>query len=142
MPEMPCSGCGKEDFAPRRLSLDFLRTGDYNETIKYRERCMTMSDSFGADYLSLTDEEGNTFELELLDTIEFEGGTYSVFLPADIDTMSTDDPDYGFIILKCIEEDGEELYGSVDDEEELERVFEYYNELLDAEEDPDGEDEE
>ena len=100
-----------------------------------------MSDSFGADYLSLTDEEGNTFELELLDTIEFEGSTYSVFLPADIDTMSTDDPDYGFIILKCIEENGEELYGSVDDDEELERVFEYYNDILDAEEELEGEDE-
>ena len=99
-----------------------------------------MNEEYGADYISLTDEDGNEFELEVLDTIEFEGSTYTVFLPADIDSMSTDDPDYGFVILKCVEENGEELYGSVDDEEELERVYEFYMDMV--EEDGDEEEEE
>ena len=99
------------------------------------------NEEYGADYISLTDEDGNEFELEVLDTIEFEGSTYTVFLPADIDSMSTDDPDYGFVILKCVEENGEELYGSVDDEEELERVYEFYMDMVEEAGDEEEEEE-
>ena len=93
-----------------------------------------MSDQFGADYISLTDEEGNQFELEILDTVSFEGESYTVFLPADIDDMDPEDPDYGFVILRNVEDNGEELYASVDDEELLERIYEYYMELVENEE--------
>ena len=94
-----------------------------------------MSEQFGADYISLTDEEGNQFELEILDVVSFEGETYTVFLPADIDEMDPNDPDYGFVILKNVEDQGEELYASVDDEELLERVYDYYMELVENSED-------
>ena len=91
-----------------------------------------MSEEYGSDFITITDDEGNEFELELLDTMEFEGETYSAFLPADMDE---DDPDYGIIILKVIEEDGEELFGSVDDEDELQRVYDHFMEILFADED-------
>ena len=90
-----------------------------------------MSEEYGNDYISITDDEGNEFELEHLDTLEYEGQTYMVFLPTDI---SEDDPEFGYIILKVIEENGEELFGSVDDEDELNRVYDYYMELLFEEE--------
>jgi len=86
---------------------------------------------YGSDFITITDEEGNNFELEHLDTIEFEGETYMAFLPADMDE---EDPDYGIIILKVIEENGEEILGSVDDEDELDRVYERFMEILFAEE--------
>ena len=82
-----------------------------------------MSEEYGSDFLTLVDDEGNEFELEHLSTIEFEDQTYMAFLPADSDE---DDPDYGIIILKVMEEDGEEILGSVDDEAELDRVYTYY----------------
>ena len=97
-----------------------------------------MSDEYGSNYLTIADEEGNEFELEVLDTIEFEGASYTVFLPANIDEMDADDPDYGFVILKSLEEKGEEFYSSVDDEDELNRVYEYYMELLDKEDEESG----
>lgn len=92
-----------------------------------------MNEEF-ADIITVTDEEGNEFELELLDDIEFEGKDYSVLVPSNIEEMDVNDPDYGLIILRRIEEDGEEVYVSVDDEEELDRVYDYYMELADAEE--------
>lgn len=102
-----------------------------------------MSDDFGSDYLTITDDEGNEFELEVLDTIEFEGKTYKVFLPAGIDTMDVNDPDYGLIILESTEENGEEVFSSVDDENELNRVYEYYMQQMDEEDEtPSGEEEE
>lgn len=90
-----------------------------------------MDEEFGASFISIEDDEGNQFELEHLDTFQFEQQEYMVFLPAD---MSEDDPDYGLIILRVVEQDGEESFESVDDEDELSRVYDYYMEnLFDAE---------
>ena len=41
-----------------------------------------MSEEYGANFITVTDEEGNEFELEHLDTIEFNGTTYMAFFPA------------------------------------------------------------
>ena len=90
-----------------------------------------MDEEFGASYINITDDEGNEFELEHLDTIEFEGSEYMVFVPAD---MSEDDPDYGLIILRVVEVDGEEQFESIDDDGEKQRVYEYYMELVFSEE--------
>ena len=91
-----------------------------------------MDSGFGASYITIEDDDGNEFELEHLSTLEFEGEEYMVFLPADMDE---DDPDYGFVILKVVEEDGEEQFVSVDDEDQLQRVYEYYMEKVFADED-------
>ena len=96
-----------------------------------------MEEEFGASFITIEDDEGNTFELEHLSTIEFEGAEYMIFLPADMDE---NDPDYGFIILKVEEIDGEEQFASVDDEAELQRVYDYYMQtVFDEEDDLSGE---
>lgn len=92
-----------------------------------------MNEEFGSDIITVTDEEGNEFELELLDDIEFEGKEYSVLVPANIEEMDVNDPDYGLIILARVIENGEEVFVSVDDDAELDRVYDYYMELADAE---------
>ena len=91
-----------------------------------------MDEDFGASFITIEDDEGNEFELEHLSTLEFEGNEYMVFLPAD---MAEDDPDYGFIILQVEEVDGEEQFVSVDDEDKLQRIYDYYMEMVFAEED-------
>lgn len=83
-------------------------------------------------YVDITDEEGNNFKLEVVGEVEYEDALYRVFLPTDIEE---DDPDYGFIILKCTEVDGEEMLDSVDDEELLEKVYAVFMEELFDEED-------
>ncbi len=95
-----------------------------------------MEEEFGASFITIEDDEGNEFELEHLDTIEFEGEEYMIFLPADMDE---DDPDYGFIILQVEEADGEDQFVSVDDEEKLQRIYEYYMEKVFDEEGLPGE---
>ena len=101
-----------------------------------------MSEEFGGDFVTIVDEDGQEFELEILDTLEMDGNTYTIFAPADIEEMDVNDPDYGLIILRTTEENGEEVYDSVDDEEELDRVYNRYQEILDAEEEETGEPEE
>ena len=89
-----------------------------------------MESDFGASFITIEDDDGNEFELEHPSTLEFEGEEYMVFLPADMDE---DDPDYGFIILQVEEVDGEEQFVSVDDEDKLQRIYDYYMEEIFAE---------
>ena len=87
-----------------------------------------MSEAFGSDYLTIEDEEGNEFELEILNEFELDGQDY----------LAEDDPDFGIILLKIMEENGEELFGSIDDDDELDKVYNYYMEEIFADEDEDS----
>lgn len=98
-----------------------------------------MSKDFGGDLITIVDEEGNQYELELLDVLDLDGKSYSVFVPANIDEMDVNDPDYGLIFLRNREENGEEFFDSIDDEEEEQRVYESYQLILEAEEDEEDE---
>jgi len=82
-----------------------------------------MSDEYGNDFITITDDDGNEFELEHLDTLESNGSLYMAFAPADIDE---DDEDFGMIILKAVIEDGEDILTSIDDEKELDAVFDLF----------------
>ncbi len=95
-----------------------------------------MSENFGNDFITIIDDDGNEFNLELLDTIDHNGETFSAFLPADMDE---DDPDYGLILLSVTEdENGDELFESIDDDEKLEQVYQMFMTVFEAE-DGDGE---
>ena len=91
-----------------------------------------MSEEYGSDFISVTDEDGNEFELEHLGTLEHDGITYMAFVPADMDE---DDEDFGMIILQVVNENGEELLADVDDEALLNRVYDQFMEELFNEED-------
>lgn len=92
-----------------------------------------MSEEFGSDYITIIDDEGQEFELEVLDTMDYNGESYMAFLPAD---MQEDDPDYGIIILRVTEdEQGETIYESIDDEDQLQDVYEHFMVLLFDDED-------
>ena len=41
-----------------------------------------MSEEFGPDFLTVTDEDGNELVLEYVDTLEHNGLTYTAFFPA------------------------------------------------------------
>ena len=92
-----------------------------------------MSEEFGGDFITIIDDDGQEFELEVLDTMDYNGETYTAFLPADMDE---NDPDYGMIILRVVQdENGEDLYESIDDDEQLQDVYEHFMVLLFDDED-------
>lgn len=101
-----------------------------------------MSEEFGPDFITVTDEDGNEFELEHLDTMEYNGQVYMAFFPADtrdpeeegVTDVDLDDEEYGIIIMKQIVEDGEELLSTLDTEEEEEEVYQQFMERLFQEE--------
>ena len=91
-----------------------------------------MSEGYGADFITIIDEEGNELELELLDTLEHNGQIYMAFFPAVHETPEEGEleegheEERGLIILKAIEEDGEEFLSTLDSDEELDEVYELF----------------
>ncbi len=101
-----------------------------------------MSEEYGPDFLTVTDEEGNEFELELVDTLEHNGVLYHAFFPAVEADEETGDPreadvdgdEYGLVIMKTVEENGEELLSTLDTDEELDEIYQLFMDRFFAEE--------
>jgi len=92
-----------------------------------------MSEEYGSDFITIIDDDGEEFELEVLDTMDYNGESYMAFLPANMDES---DPDYGIVILRVVEdENGEELFESIDDDDQLQDVYEHFMVLLFDDED-------
>ena len=72
--------------------------------------------------LSLTDEEGNEVEFELIDSVDFEGVEYLILLPPEEEASEV-------VILEVEPHtDGTESYLTVDDERGLNEVFKVFKE--------------
>lgn len=76
-------------------------------------------DQYGSDFLTIADEDGNEFELEVLSTLEYNGFTYLAVIPAG---ESAETLELGVTILRSTEEDGEAILSVIEDEAELEAV--------------------
>ena len=91
-----------------------------------------MADQYGSDFITIADEDGNEYELEVLTTLEYNGSTYMAVIPAS----DGDDPqDLEVSIFKSIEEDDEPILCAIEDEEELETVYGLIMDSLYEEED-------
>lgn len=79
-----------------------------------------MEDQYGSDYITITDEDGTDYELEVLSSIEYNGQTYlAVTLVSD-----AEEAELQVNILKSVEEeDGEPMLCAIEDESELETVY-------------------
>ena len=89
-----------------------------------------MADEYGSDFITITDEDGNEYELEVLSTVEYNGESYLAVIPAD----SEDGSDLEVSILKSSDEDGEPMLCAVEDEAELQAVYDLIMDSLYEEE--------
>lgn len=94
------------------------------------KEAFVMSEDFGPNFISLTDEDGNEITLEYVDALEHNGQTYMAFFPAMEEDADEEAEDYGLVILKSIVENGEELLSTLDDDEELNQVYDLFMEQL------------
>ena len=91
-----------------------------------------MNDEFGPNFVTLTDDEGNDIELEYVDALEHNGTTYMAFFPV-VEEDSEDEEneeEYGLVILKSQMENGEEFLVTIDDEEEIDKVYDLFTEQI------------
>ena len=99
-----------------------------------------MEDRYGSDFITIVDEDGKEYELEVLSTLEYNGETYMVVIPADAGEEGAE-LSLEVNILKSTEEDGEPLLTAIEDEEELRAVYDLIMEELYAEDETEEEDE-
>ena len=90
---------------------------------------------YGSDFMTIVDEDGTEFELEVLTTLEYNGYSYLAVIPAaDADDQ---EPDLEVSILKSVDEDGESILCAIEDDEELETVYNLIMDQLYEEEEAD-----
>ena len=85
-----------------------------------------MSDHFGSDFMTIMDEDGQEYELEVLSTVEYNGQTYLAVIPASAEEETQPE----VIILKSVEEDGEPILCAIEDAQELEDAYNYIMDML------------
>ena len=91
-----------------------------------------MSEDYGSDFMTIVDEDGTEFELEVLSSIEYNGDTYLA-----VTLAGNEDEDLQVSILKSVEEDGEPILCAVEDEIEMETVYNLIMDQLYEEEEED-----
>lgn len=79
-----------------------------------------MADHYGSDFMTIVDEDGQEYELEILTQLEYNGFTYLAVIPAGLEDEEAENPEVS--ILKSVEEDGESILCAIEDAEELEAV--------------------
>ena len=90
-----------------------------------------MAEDYGSDFITITDEDGNEYELEVLTSIEYNGESYLAVIPA---AESEDELRMEVSILKSVDEDGEPMLLAIDDEAELQAVYDLIMDSLYEEE--------
>ena len=90
-----------------------------------------MEDLYGSDFMTIMDEDGTEFELEVLSTLEYNGFTYLAVIPAG----EEDSENLEVSILKSTEENGEDILSVIEDEAELEAVHDILMDSLYEEDD-------
>lgn len=91
-----------------------------------------MSDLYGSDFMTIVDEDGTEYELEVLTTVEYNGCSYVAVIPADGEDNSLSDLEVS--ILKSVDEDGESILCAIEDEAEHNAVYELIMDQLYSEE--------
>ena len=120
----------------------FLDAGGWREsnveTISKKKGVFKMSDGkeFNMEQdsiVELIDEDGKEVRFEHLMTLEHKGSTYVCLAPVEPDDEIGEDE---LVILRIeTDEDGNDAYVTIDDDEELDDVFEKYLEIAEADED-------
>ena len=86
-----------------------------------------MKNQYGSDFMTIVDEDGTEYELEVLATVEYNGASYLAVIPAG----EEEDLKLEVSILKSEEdEDGEPLLCAIEDEAELQAVYDLIMDLI------------
>lgn len=75
------------------------------------------------EFYTLTDEDGNESQFELIGSVEMDGGVYYALVPQE------DSDEY--VILKLTQdENGEDILITIEDDDEFDRVADYFEDEL------------
>ena len=104
-----------------------------------KKKIEEMADDIPETY-TLTDDEGNEFEVELLASFEFDGKQYRAITPVegDKDAKKDDSTIEYDILLVTTDENGDEILTSIEDDEEFDKVADFFDDAFFGEVDYDA----
>ena len=100
-----------------------------NEELEYTEE--------EALIITLTDEDGTEIEFEVIGETELDGVTYYAMMPTENANAEEGIVEY-VLLKKDADENGDDLFITLDDEDEFEKVANYFDSLFDSEVDYDA----
>ena len=89
-----------------------------------------MADEYGANLVSVLDDEGNEHQFEILDAIETDDGRYMALLPVYDDPSDSVNDDGELIILEVVEENREDMLVPIEDDDTFEEIASIFEERL------------
>jgi len=89
-----------------------------------------MAEEFiGDEIFTLTDEEGNESEFELIASQEIDGTTYVALVPYE--EGKDEDEEQEYVVLKMeSDENGEDILVTIDDDDEFDKVADFFEDML------------
>ena len=88
------------------------------------------------DIFTLTDEDGNEIDFEVIGEYEKDGQRYFAMIPVEDENADSDICEY--VILKLSKDGEEEVLVTVDDDDELDDIADYFDDLFSQELDYDN----
>ncbi|HZJ57508.1 MAG TPA: DUF1292 domain-containing protein [Clostridia bacterium] len=91
----------------------------------------------GNNLVELIDDDGNTLSFEYLMTIDFGDNEYVVLTANEPPKDPSQEFNGGEVVILRVENDGDQdsVYVSIDDEDELNEVFDAFNQIMAQSED-------
>lgn len=89
-----------------------------------------MEMDLGAELLTLVDEEGVEHQFEKVDFAEVDGQNYIALVPVFDEPADMLEDSGELVVLKIVEEDGEEFLEAIEEEEEFNRIGDFFMERL------------
>ena len=87
------------------------------------------NEEYGNDFVTLVDENGVENEFEIVDSLVTENNEYFALIPTET-AENIDSDDGELVILKVVEENGEEFLEPIEDDEEFEEISETFEDRL------------
>lgn len=100
---------------------------------------MEDNNNYESAVFTLTDEEGNEIDFEVIGQHEMNGEHYVALLPVEQEeTENNDNVELEYVILKLAKDGDEEILVTVDDDEEFDSVADYFDDMFSQEIDYDN----
>lgn len=88
------------------------------------------NEEYNPDLVTLSDDDGKEYHFEVLDAVETDTDRYLALLPIYDDPQKMLDDSGELVIVKVVEEDGEEFYCEIEDDDEYETIADAFVDRL------------
>lgn len=88
------------------------------------------NEDYDPDIITLSDDDGKEYTFEVLDAIETDADRYLALLPVYDDPKKMLEDSGELVIVKVVEEDGEEFYSEIEDDDEYDTIADAFVDRL------------